>query len=146
MSSCFICQCDLSKKPTMVPHHSFHPAEFHTSFICTAIFIFNVLWKIPAYNTRENRIMNFYVPITWIPQLSTHSQKHSFSKHLCYIWNDVIYLNLINLALFFPVPSNDVFLKQTLKTYLFHILKGMKALQQRAPKKKNSIFINFILF
>ena len=57
--------------------------------------------KFQAYKSKETDITNSHAPITYLPQLSTHNQELIVLKNPWQIWNNVIYLNLINLAFFF---------------------------------------------
>lgn len=77
------------------------------------------------------------------PQLSIHSQKPGVSEHLCYIENDVIYLNLINLACFvFPRCLQMIgFPSELCKFIYYHIFKH----KLEHSKGKYVIFINFYL-
>lgn len=77
------------------------------------------------------------------PQLSTHSQKPGVSKHLCNIENDVIYLNLINLACFvFPLCLQMIgFPSELCKFIYYHIFKY----KLEHSKGKYVVFINFYL-
>lgn len=95
------------------------------------------------HTTLEKSYNEFLCTYHLAPQLSTHSQKPGVSKHLCYTENDVIYLNLINLASFvFPLCLQMIgFPSELCKFIYYHIFKH----KLEHSKGKYVIFINFYL-
>lgn len=79
--------------------------------------------KSQAYESQHGIVMNSLVLITLLPQLPTHSQKQSLVKHLCRVWSDMVYLDLINLAFFIFLPYVlKLWVLQVHSAYLFIII------------------------